>query len=72
MDDTTGIMNFKFKNRKNVIIAIAVIAAAAVVIFIIFFGSLTEGKRIKIFSDSVDIQVKDVLDIDVSGSGLKR
>jgi LPS export ABC transporter protein LptC len=63
-------MNFKFKKSKIVTIAIAVIAAA-VVGFIIFFGSLKEDKRMKIFSDSVDIQVKDVLYTDVSDSGLK-
>ncbi len=70
VDDTNEIMNFKFKNRKIVVIVIAVIASAAV-IYLIFWGGLSEDKRVKIFSDSVDIQVKDVLYTDVSSSGLK-
>lgn len=70
MDDTRKDMNFKFKNRKAIVIGVAVIVAAAVV-FLIYWGNLPEDKRIKIFSDSIDIQVKDVLYTDVSDSGLK-
>ena len=64
-------MIFQLK-KKAIIIGTAVMVVLAVgIFFIVGKESPSEGNRIKILSDNVDLQVKDVLYTDVGDSGLK-
>jgi len=60
------------RNKKAVIIASVVFLVLAAVVFLILRAEYSsEGNRIKILSDNIDLQVRDVLYTDVADTGLK-
>jgi LPS export ABC transporter protein LptC len=64
---------FQFmKNKKAIIIgSVVFLVLAAVVILILRTEYSSEENRIKILSDNIDLQVRDVLYTDVADTGLK-
>jgi len=64
---------FQFmKNKKAIIIGSVVFLVLAAVVFLILRAEYSsEDNRIKILSDNVDLQVRDVLYTDVADTGLK-
>ncbi len=64
---------FQFmKNKKAVIIGSALFLVLAAVVFLILRAEYSsEDNRIKILSDNIDLQVRDVLYTDVADTGLK-
>jgi hypothetical protein len=66
-------MNFQFvKNKKAVIIgSVFFIVLAAVILLVLRTEYSSEDNRIKILSENVDLQVRDVLYTDVGDSGMK-
>lgn len=66
-------INFESMKKKKAIMigSVAFLMLAAVVCLILWAEHSSDDKRIKILSDNVDLQVKDVLYTDVGDSGLK-
>ena len=64
---------FQFmKNKKAIIIGSVVFLVLAAVVFLILRAEYSsEDNRIKILSDNIDLQVRDVLYTDVADTGLK-
>jgi LPS export ABC transporter protein LptC len=64
---------FQFmKNKKAIIIGSVVFLVLAAVVFLILRAEFSsEDNRIKILSDNVDLQVRDVLYTDVADTGMK-
>jgi LPS export ABC transporter protein LptC len=64
---------FQFmKNKKAIIIGSMVFLVLAAVVFLILRAEYSsEDNRIKILSDNIDLQVRDVLYTDVADTGLK-
>jgi len=64
---------FQFmKNKKTIIIGSVVFLVLAAVVFLILRAEYSsEDNRIKILSDNIDLQVRDVLYTDVADTGLK-
>ncbi|MCX5836779.1 MAG: LPS export ABC transporter periplasmic protein LptC [Deltaproteobacteria bacterium] len=64
---------FQFmKNKKAIIIGSVVFLVLAAVVFLVLRAEYSsEDNRIKILSDNVDLQVRDVLYTDVADTGLK-
>jgi LPS export ABC transporter protein LptC len=65
-------MIFQFKKKKAILIGgVFLVMMAAVVFLIMRKENSSEDNRIKILSDNIDLQVRDVLYTDVGDSGLK-
>ena len=65
-------MFFQVRRRKAFIISsIALVMLAAAVFLIMNGNSSQEDKQLKIMSDNIDLQVKNILYTDVGDSGLK-
>ena len=64
---------FQFmKNKKAIIIGSVVFLVLAAVVFLVLRAEYSsEDNRIKILSDNVDLQVRDVLYTDVADTGMK-
>ena len=64
---------FQFmKNKKAIIIGSVVFLVLAAVVFLVLRAEYSsEDNRIKILSDNIDLQVRDVLYTDVADTGLK-
>jgi LPS export ABC transporter protein LptC len=65
-------INFEaMKSKKAIVIGSFTFLALVLVVFLTLRSEYSNDKRIKILSDNIDLQVKDVLYTDVGDTGLK-